>query len=476
VSSSARHEWPILFIERLVSRPRHIEVQVLADQAGATIHLGERECSLQRRHQKIIEEAPSPLLDPATRARIGESACATAASVGYAGAGTVEFIVGNDRPDEYFFMEMNTRLQVEHPVTEMVTGLDLVEQQLRVAAGEPLGLAQGDITLTGHAIEARLYAEDPAHRFLPTGGRVVLLREPSGEGIRIDSGLHEGAEVGTIYDPMLSKVIAWGADRNSALARLDRALARTTILGFSTNLQFLRSLLADEDVRSARLDTGLVERVAEHIAVPPTPPEVYAIFALLRLHAAWPTGPIVDLWDKPNGWRMGAHVPLRFRAQVPEHTPVEVTVIGAPSAAHVRVGDNPSVSAGIDGRILAYDGTSSRIDTWLDGENTWIAWQGGTWIVAEATVERGDPERDAGREVHSPMPGTVIAVPVRSGDFVQKGQVVTIVEAMKMEHSLRAPASGLIDVMVAPGDQTALGQLLVRVRSTDQEDTRLTAD
>src|SRR5689334_5227400 len=255
-----------LFIERFVLRPRHIEVQVLADNHGNVLHLGERECSLQRRHQKVIEEAPSPLLDAATRARIGEAACNTARSVDYTGAGTVEFIVSADAPDEFFFMEMNTRLQVEHPVTEMVTGVDLVEQQIRIAAGAELGIAQDDIVMTGHAVEARVYAEDPANGFLPTGGPVLGLREPTGPGVRVDSGLAAGTVVGSDYDPMLSKVIAYGADRAAALHKLDRALADTAVLGLTTNTEFLRFLLADPDVAAGRLDTGLLDRRAPDFA------------------------------------------------------------------------------------------------------------------------------------------------------------------------------------------------------------------
>src|SRR5689334_9889146 len=255
-----------LFLERFVLSPRHIEVQVLADGYGNVIHLGERECSLQRRHQKVIEEAPSPLLDPATRARIGAAACDTARSVDYTGAGTVEFIVSADRPDEFFFMEMNTRLQVEHPVTEMVTGVDLVEQQVRIAAGEKLVIAQDDIAMTGHAVEARVYAEDPANGFLPTGGPVLGLREPTGPGVRVDSGLAAGTVVGSDYDPMLSKVIAYGADRAAALHKLDRALADTAVLGLTTNTEFLRFLLADPDVAAGRLDTGLLDRRAPDFA------------------------------------------------------------------------------------------------------------------------------------------------------------------------------------------------------------------
>jgi acetyl-CoA/propionyl-CoA carboxylase biotin carboxyl carrier protein len=249
-----------LFIERYVSRPRHIEVQVLADTHGAAIHLGERECSLQRRHQKVVEEAPSPLLDEATRERIGAAAVDVAKAVGYAGAGTVEFIVSGDDPERFYFMEMNTRLQVEHPVTEMVTGIDLVAEQIHVAAGRPLSLAQSDVHLMGHAIETRLYAEDPDRGFLPSGGRVLAVAEPSGEGVRVDSGVAAGQVIGTDYDPMLAKIIAYGPDRAAALARLDAALARTVVLGVRTNIAFTRALLAQPDVVAGRLDTTLLER------------------------------------------------------------------------------------------------------------------------------------------------------------------------------------------------------------------------
>ncbi|GAA3303705.1 hypothetical protein GCM10020295_52960 [Streptomyces cinereospinus] len=233
-----------LLVERWIDRPRHIEIQVLADGQGTVVHLGERECSLQRRHQKVVEEAPSVLLDEATRAVMGEAAVQAARSCGYVGAGTVEFIVPGDDPAAYCFMEMNTRLQVEHPVTELVTGIDLVEWQLRVAAGERLGFVQDDIALTGHAIEARLCAEDPARGFLPSGGTVLALREPRGDGVRTDSGLSEGTEVGSLYDPMLSKVIAHGPDRAAALRKLRAALAGTVVLGVPANAGFLRRLLA----------------------------------------------------------------------------------------------------------------------------------------------------------------------------------------------------------------------------------------
>jgi acetyl-CoA/propionyl-CoA carboxylase biotin carboxyl carrier protein len=270
-----------LFLERLVSTPRHIEVQVLADNHGNVIHLGERECSLQRRHQKVIEEAPSPLLEAlpeggAIRARIGEAACNAARSVNYTGAGTVEFLVSDEAPDEFYFMEMNTRLQVEHPVTEMVTGVDLVEWQVRIAAGEELTLRQADVELNGHAVEARVYAEVPEKNFLPSTGTVLLLDElPTGTAdtgaagtrtVRVDSSLVEGLELSANYDPMMSKVIAWGADRAAALNTLDMALAGYTALGLDTNVEYLRLLINDSDVRAGRLDTGLIERKLPDLA------------------------------------------------------------------------------------------------------------------------------------------------------------------------------------------------------------------
>ncbi len=287
-----------LLVERYVAAPRHIEIQVLADQLGHVVHLGERECSLQRRHQKIIEEAPSPLLTPALRAEMGAQAIAAARACGYTNAGTVELIVNGERPDEFFFMEMNTRLQVEHPVTEAVTGLDLVELQLRIAAGEPLPFGQDQVRLDGHAIEARVYAEDPAHDFLPTGGRIVVLRQPT--TVRVDSGIAQGLTVGSDYDPMLAKVIAHGVDRADAIARLDAALAATTILGVTTNLGFLRSLLADPDVAAGRLDTELVDRLVAGGVDGAPPPDLVAAVAVASLGQ-----PGDDPWSRVDGWRLG---------------------------------------------------------------------------------------------------------------------------------------------------------------------------
>ncbi|MGK5642210.1 acetyl-CoA carboxylase biotin carboxylase subunit, partial [Streptomyces sp. URMC 126] len=319
-----------LLVERWIDRPRHIEIQVLADGHGNVVHLGERECSLQRRHQKIIEEAPSVLLDEATRAAMGAAAVQAARSCGYTGAGTVEFIVPGGDPSAYYFMEMNTRLQVEHPVTELITGLDLVEWQLRVAAGEHLAFTQEDVTLTGHAVEARICAEVPARGFLPSAGTIVALHEPKGPGVRVDSGLLPGTEVGTDYDPMLAKIIAYGPDRATAIRRLRAALADTTILGLETNTGFLRRLLAHPSVVSGDLDTGLVDRDGPSLLADTVPDEVYATAALTRQASLTPaTAPDdwTDPFSVPDAWRLGgepAWTPHHLR--VPGRDPVTVRV------------------------------------------------------------------------------------------------------------------------------------------------------
>lgn len=459
-----------LFLERFVLRPRHIEVQVLADTHGNVVHLGERECSLQRRHQKVIEEAPSPLLDPQTRARIGAAACDTARSVDYVGAGTVEFIVSADRPDEFFFMEMNTRLQVEHPVTEAITGLDLVEWQLRVAAGEKLAFAQDDIELHGHAIEARVYAEDPARGFLPTGGRVLQVFEPSGAGVRVDSSLLAGTVVGSDYDPMLSKVIAHGADRDEALARLERALVQTTILGVQTNIEFLRFLLADERVRAGDLDTALLDERLADFAPLPAPDDVLAAAGLYRQWALVRRAR-GNPWAMPTGWRVGGiTAPVRTALRTPLRSEtVSVSVWGPPEAARVQVGDGEILSASLqlegDKMSVTLDGLR-REYRWAEADrHLWIADERGTWHLREAEeqkIHRAAGARQA--EILSPMPGNVIAVELDSGAEVTEGDVVVVVEAMKMEHPLTAPVSGRAEVLVSVGDQVRVDQVLARIK------------
>jgi 3-methylcrotonyl-CoA carboxylase alpha subunit len=463
-----------LFMERFVLVPRHIEVQVLADGHGNVIHLGERECSLQRRHQKVIEEAPSPLLDPATRARIGEAACATARSVDYVGAGTVEFIVGAANPDEFFFMEMNTRLQVEHPVTEEVTGWDLVEWQVRIAAGERLTASQDDIVMTGHAIEARVYAEDPARGFLPTGGDVLAIREPNGEGVRVDSGLFAGTVVGSDYDPMLAKVIAYGADRAEALRRLDRALGETAVLGVVTNVDFLRFLLADPDVADGVLDTGLLDRRVGDFTASTADDDEFAAAAAYRWLARWPPGATGDLWSVPSGWRMGEPAATVVRLRSGERTD-HVRIAGTPQSATVTIedGETRSLAASLDDDVLTVTLAGWRVEYHVadSGHQIWLAGDGGVVLLEEVHEPsvRADDAHSGDADLVSPMPGAVVALGVEDGGKATAGDVVVTVEAMKMEHALSAPVDGVVELLVAVGDQVKVGQLLARITVPSEE-------
>ncbi|MEU0072479.1 acetyl/propionyl/methylcrotonyl-CoA carboxylase subunit alpha [Streptomyces sp. NPDC006332] len=476
-----------LLVERWVDRPRHIEIQVLADGHGQVIHLGERECSLQRRHQKLIEEAPSVLLDERTRAAMGEAAVQAARSCGYAGAGTVEFIVPGGDPTSYYFMEMNTRLQVEHPVTELVTGLDLVEWQLRVAAGEPLPYRQEDISLTGHAIEARLCAEtvsvkEGARGFLPSGGTVLQLHEPQGDGVRTDSGLSEGTEVGSLYDPMLSKVIAYGPDRETALRKLRAALAGTVTLGVQTNAGFLRRLLAHPAVVAGELDTGLVEREVDGLVPADVPPEVYTAAALLR-HAALAPAPTVgpgsgsgwvDPFSVPDGWRLGGtRAWTEHHLRIAGHDPVTVRVRTAPDGGVELLPDGTETplraaasrlpGAGREAPfVLRLDGTVHTFAALPDG--TWLGRDGDSWQVRDhdpvaASLNRGAHE--GADSLTAPMPGTVTVVKVAVGDEVTAGQSLLVVEAMKMEHVISAPHAGTVaELDVVPGTTVAMDQVL----------------
>jgi acetyl-CoA/propionyl-CoA carboxylase, biotin carboxylase, biotin carboxyl carrier protein len=456
-----------LLVERFVQRPRHIEIQVVADKHGATLHLGERECSLQRRHQKIIEECPSPLLDAETRERMGAAAVEAARSVGYHGVGTVEFIVSAARPDEFFFMEMNTRLQVEHPVTEEVTGVDLVELQLRVAAGEPLAFERA--ILDGHAIEARVYAEDPEHDFLPTGGTVLLLHEPSGPGIRVDSGLQVGGRVGSDYDPMLAKIIAHGRNRDEAIALLDSALASTAVLGVGTNIAFLRALLADADVRKGQLDTQLVERTP--YSATPVPDEVFAAAALDELLLLAPAGPVVDPWDVPSGWRVDGAAGTAFRLHCGDR---QVTVRVTGDRVSVDGADPVPASAHRDGDTLVvnYAGRTRKFLRALDSSTLWLAADGHTWAVGEHSILEGESAAVAlGGPITSPMPGTVLMVKASVGEAVTAGTPLLVVEAMKMEHTITAPVDGVLTKLnVQAGQQVALNQPLAVVTPSEEQE------
>jgi len=468
-----------LLLERYLTSPRHIEVQVMADRHGDVIHLGERDCTLQRRHQKVIEEAPSAIISAETRARLGEAACETARSVDYSGAGTVEFIVSNDAPDEFFFMEMNTRLQVEHPVTEAITGLDLVELQLRMAAGEPLGIAQADVVFSGHAIEARVYAEDPMAGFLPSGGRVQVLREPAGPGVRVDSALLSGLRVSSDYDPMLAKVIAWAPDRDAAIALLSRSLDEMAVLGVTTNLEFLQLLLALPQVASARMDTELIGRELASLPFARPDDSVFATAALLLFAERWATAGD-SLWTRPSGWRLGDPAPLRYRLAVDGrgdghgdgHPAVhEVTVSGTHTAAVVSVDGADPVPASVialddETAFVSVAGVGRSVVRWASAGLVEFAVGGVSWRVREVPPERRlSADAVAVPTISSPMPGSVVQVLVASGDRVAADQPLLIVEAMKMEHVLTAPGAGIARIDAAIGDHVERGQLLAAIEA-----------
>jgi acetyl-CoA/propionyl-CoA carboxylase, biotin carboxylase, biotin carboxyl carrier protein len=432
-----------LLAERYIEHARHIEVQLLADAHGSVVHLGERECSLQRRHQKLIEESPSPAVDDDLRARLGEAAVALAREAGYVGAGTCEFLVDARDPNAFWFLELNARLQVEHPVTEFVCGIDLVEAQLRIAAGEPLWFGQADVVLRGHAVEARVCAEDPEAGFLPRSGRIVAYREPSGPGIRVDSGVEVGSEVTEHYDSLLAKVIAHAPTREAALDRLDGALGDFAILGVTTNTAFLRRLLADPEVRAGELDTGLVERMA-----PPAPDRdadvaaatAAALARTLELH---PRGEDADPWDALVGWRIDGTPLVRWRLAEPGHGAIEVSVTADPAVN--------ALSAWVHAR---------------DGDVTWVGRDGRAWGFREDVAHLRDDAVAAGGTLEAPMPGSVLSVGVAAGDSVSQGDVLMVLESMKMELQVVAPEGGTVEeIAVAAGDRVARGQLLVAMKA-----------
>ncbi|OYV61649.1 MAG: hypothetical protein B7Z69_00005 [Actinobacteria bacterium 21-73-9] len=479
---------PRLFVERFLGRTRHIEVQVLGDAFGHLIHLGERECTLQRRHQKVVEECPTTGLAPGLREALLRSALEAARAVDYVSLGTVEFLVPVGSEDEYYFIEMNTRLQVEHPVTECVTGLDLVEEQVRVAAGEPLRLGQADVVLRGHAIEARLYAEDPGHAFLPTSGRVTHVHVPERAGVRVDSWIERGAQVSTHYDPLLAKVIAHGADRAEALGRLEGALRATRVAGLSTNLAYLGRLLARPEVVEGRLDTGLLDRVTDEVAREalegvdrPLAAVAYALASVAR--AATSGGDPV--WTARGAWRPGGVAEAVVRVVVGGTGELVVTVRGTPESAEVSVrapddarpllgpvrvrARGEDAGDGATGHLLEVDGVVHHVVTveapgatevWLDGEVTAVS--RAPTGAARPAGGAGDPGRAA--DLVSPLPGTVTRVRCAPGDAVSGGDVLLVVEAMKMEHAVVAPRDARVTaVLVAPGEQVAAGQRVVEL-------------
>jgi acetyl-CoA/propionyl-CoA carboxylase biotin carboxyl carrier protein len=442
-----------VFIERFLPRARHIEVQVLADAHGTVLHLGERECSLQRRHQKVIEESPSPVVSPELRARLGEEAVALARAGAYVGAGTVEFITAYDDPAEHYFLEMNARLQVEHPVTELVTGLDLVEAQLRVAAGEHLALEQAGVRLTGHAIEARINAEDATRDFLPATGRVLGYRRP--RGARVDDGIEVGSVVDTSYDSLLAKVIVHGVDRQTALDALDRALAHTAILGVTTTTGFLRSLIATEEVRSGKLDTGLVQRI--DVCTGP-PPETVARAAALISLALLAERAGDEPFARADGWRLGGQrASSWWRLAVAGGDAIEVALAGAEvGAAQRTASDAFTFTAGGERREWVYA---------EDGDMLWVGSGGWVWPVHHRDAEQAETGQSGG-DLRAPMPGLVLLVPADVGAQVQAGDTLVVLESMKMELALTAPVDGLVaELSVAVGDKVVVDQPLARVEA-----------
>ena len=445
-----------LLIERWIERPRHIEVQVLADEHGSVLHLGERECSLQRRHQKVIEEAPSPVVGPDLRERLGAAAVELARSCGYTNAGTVEFLAAADDPSQFFFLEMNARLQVEHPVTEAVTGLDLVELQLRVAAGEPLPLRQDELAMSGHAVEARIYAEDPQSGFLPSSGRIVAWRVPA--GARVDSGVEEGTEVTSHYDPLLAKLIVHGTDREAALGKLGAALRGLVVVGPATNVPYLRALAEQDEVRAGRLDTGLLERLGGELG--PGPDPALPALALVALIGEPESD---DPWEARDCWRPGERGWARGRLSGEGR---EVQAAVRPDGAGWFEADG--VRARLDGeRLHVRAGRVARtIEVIRDGAAVWLVDDGvpTRWTLAGDEAER----RALPGSLEAPMPGTVLDVRAEAGAQVEEGDVLLVLESMKMELAIASPFAGVVgDIAVRAGDRVARGQALADVEPAE---------
>ncbi|HWS75375.1 MAG TPA: acetyl/propionyl/methylcrotonyl-CoA carboxylase subunit alpha [Quisquiliibacterium sp.] len=466
-----------VLIERYVQRPRHIEIQVFADTHGNCVYLFERDCSVQRRHQKVIEEAPAPGMTPERRRAMGEAAVAAARAVGYVGAGTVEFIVEPD--GRFYFMEMNTRLQVEHPVTEMITGQDLVEWQLRVAAGQRLPLLQDELAIHGHSVEARVYAENPDKGFLPSTGRLRYLSTPeaaafeagTAAGVRIDSGVREGDAISPFYDPMIAKLITWGRDREEAIARMDRALGGFDVVGPATNVAFLQRLMRCGAFAGADLDTGLIEREREALLPAPAAPSAVALAvaaaAVVCIEDAGAAAS-ADPWTQRTGWRPCGWQsrPMTFsrgEASFP------VTVVHARRGYTVHAGEDTVCLSDLD-----WDAGSRRLSglvgeeafdvrAVLEGETLHLFGPAGPrqFGYAPPLAHAGDDAAEGGT-LTAPMPGKVVALLCAKGDRVSRGQPLIVMEAMKMEHTIAAPGDGEVtELLYAVGDQVAEGAQLI---------------
>ena len=455
-----------VLIEKFIEAPRHVEIQVFGDTHGNVIHLNERDCSLQRRHQKIIEESPAPGMTADMRAAMGRAATQAAQAVGYVGAGTVEFIADGThglKQDAFWFMEMNTRLQVEHPVTEAVTGLDLVEWQFRIASGEPLPMRQADVPLVGHAVEARIYAEDPDHGFMPSTGRAVAIEWPVEDGIRVDAGIETGNEITPFYDPMLAKVIAHAPCRAEALDRLARALDQTIVAGPRSNIAFLLKLCRDQRFRAGDFDTGFIDRWLPELVASDDEPDAGSVAAgIERLmsdaHAALEnriaarSNHATSPWDREDAFQLSGNREVPVTANVGGR---RVTAQATYDAAGFRVafeGHDPAP----DVRVFSTAAAAYVL-------------RGGRQIIVEVDQFGIEPDvSETGGAIRAPMHGKVLALFVEKGDQVEKGQRIAVIEAMKMEHTLNAPINGVVtEIGIEAGVQVAEGATLVTINAAD---------
>ncbi|MBY4595631.1 acetyl-CoA carboxylase biotin carboxylase subunit [Ottowia caeni] len=472
-----------VLVEKYVQRPRHIEIQVFGDTHGNYVYLFERDCSVQRRHQKVLEEAPAPGMPESLRAAMGEAAVNAARAVNYVGAGTVEFIVeqpgGYERPDQmkFYFMEMNTRLQVEHPVTEAITGLDLVEWQLRVAAGEPLPLEQDDLMIDGHAIEARICAENPDKNFLPATGTLHVYRKPphssfTFDAVRVDDGVREGDTISPFYDSMIAKLIVWGETRQQALAKLDAALAATHIAGLQTNVQFLRHVLATESFSKARLDTALIERESDNLfKQDKLGLQMTVAAAVAQTVLAERAAETNDPFSRSDGFRShglaSRRIDLEYKGE-----PVVAKLRYLHDGLQLKVGDHEAAPLAFtvdeQGRIDVRFGADRQVvQVYALGEAEHVFGTRGASTITELDMlsHAGEGVGEAGR-LTAPMPGKVVSIAVKVGDKVSKGQLLAVMEAMKMEHTIAAPQDGVVaELLFSPGEQVTEGAELLKLSS-----------
>jgi len=449
-----------MLVEKYVLKPRHVEIQVFADQHGNCLYLNERDCSIQRRHQKVVEEAPAPGLSPAQRQAMGKAAVKAAQAIGYVGAGTVEFLL--DARGEFFFMEMNTRLQVEHPVTEAITGLDLVAWQIRVACGEPLPITQEQVPLNGHAIEVRLYAEDPANDFLPATGQLALYRESApGEGRRVDSGVSEGDSISPFYDPMLGKLIAWGQTREQARLRLLAMLDEFAIGGLKTNIAFLRRILAHPAFAEAELDTGFIPRYQEQLL--PAPQPLPAAFWQAAAEAFIQSQPVQHRDDdRHSPWAANAGL----RLGVPAHISLHLNCNGQDQAVALTHAAAPTLTLDGDELMIEHDGLRRRHLAIRRGNTLYLQWDGELHAVTPFDpIAEADASHSHQGGLSAPMNGSIVRVLVEVGQTVEAGTQLVVLEAMKMEHSIRAAHAGTVKALFCQeGEMVSEGAVLVELQ------------